>query len=190
MRLGSHIYKKFSSHDEEDARYSKWRAGWGKHWKIYSYGKVFLLQGFLLLLVAMPILLISRYSSGEWSIINTIGILVWIFGFTFEVVGDRQLKSFIKSRDRNTGNQIMKKGLWKYSRHPNYFGEAVLWWGIFLIAFGVDYFYLAIIGPITIFLLLRFVSGVPMAEERYGENIEFQEYKRKTPAMFPNFFIK
>ena len=84
----------------------------------------------------------------------------------------------------------MKNGLWKFTRHPNYFGEATLWWGIWLITYGTEYFWLGLIGPITIAILLRFVSGVPLAEKHYADNQEFQEYAKKTPAFTPNFFIK
>ena len=190
IRLAANNYSKFKRSSEEDARYSKWRKNWGGSWRLWSWLKVFLLQGFFLILVAMPIFVIARYSSGEWNIVNTFGIFIWIFGFMFEIIGDKQLREFVKNRNREQGPQIMKTGLWKYSRHPNYFGEAVLWWGIWFLSFGLEYFYFAIIGPLTILILLRFVSGVPMAEERYVENLEFGEYKKKTPAMLPNFFVK
>jgi steroid 5-alpha reductase family enzyme len=122
------------------------------------------------------------------NIVNSFGLFVWHVGFLFEVVGDRQLKSFVTNTE-NKG-RIMKSGLWKYTRHPNYFGEATLWWGIWLLTYGSEYFWLGLIGPITITILLRFVSGVPMAEMRYKDNAEFIEYAKKTPAFVPNFFIK
>lgn len=187
FRLASHIFARFKSHNEEDARYRKWRKGWGNKWILFSYLKVFLLQGFFLSLVALPIIIMSRYSSVEWIFLNYVGIGVWLFGFIFEVIGDRQLREFVKTK--NPG-EIMTRGLWKYSRHPNYFGEAVLWWGIWLISVGTPFYLFGLIGPLTITLLLRFVSGVPLAEERYTDNPAFIEYKRKTPAMLPNFTLK
>lgn len=187
LRLFSYIFKKFINKKKEDPRYANWRSGWKEKWIILSYLKVFILQGFFLFLVAMPIIIVSRYSMGEWSQINTLGVVAWVFGFIFEVIGDKQLFDFIKNKK---SGEIMTKGLWKYSRHPNYFGEAVLWWGIWLISFGSPFYYFGIIGPITITFLLRFVSGVPKAEERYQDNQAFQKYKKKTPPMIPNFFIK
>lgn len=187
LRLFTYILQKFRKEKVENARYYKWRADWGDRWILYSYLKVFLLQGFFLILVAMPILIISGYSNGEWGVVNTVGILLWLFGFIFEAVGDKQLSDFVKKKKPG---EIMTKGLWKFTRHPNYFGEAVLWWGIWLLSFTSPFYYIAIIGPITITFLLRFVSGVPMAEERYQNNIAFQKYKQKTPPMIPNFFIK
>lgn len=187
LRLASHIYARYISHNEEDARYQKWRIGWGGKWVLFSYLKVFVLQGFFLILVALPLLIISRYSSGGWSLVNSIGVFVWLAGFCFEVIGDRQLREFVKKKK---AGEIMTQGLWKYSRHPNYFGEALLWWGIWLVSLGASYSFLAIIGPLTITWLLRFVSGVPLAEARYKDNQAFIDYKKKTPAMVPNFLIK
>jgi steroid 5-alpha reductase family enzyme len=185
LRLSAYIWKRFKSKDREDPRYYKWRSGWGNKWIIYSYLKVFLLQGFLLVLVAAPIMIAARFSTGEWSFVNFLGLVVWAAGFIFEVIADKQLSAFVKNKKPG---EIMTAGLWKYSRHPNYFGEAVLWWGVWLINFGTPYHYFGLIGPLAITFLLRFVSGVPMAEERYQNDPVFLEYKKKTPAFVPNFF--
>jgi steroid 5-alpha reductase family enzyme len=187
LRLASYIFARFKSHNEEDSRYKKWRIDWGNKWILFSYLKVFLLQGFFLILIALPIIIISRYSLGEWSLVNYIGVFLWLFGFIFEIIGDNQLRDFVKTKKPG---EIMTKGLWKYTRHPNYFGEAVLWWGIWLISIGTDFWLLGVIGPLTIGFLLRFVSGVPLAEARYQDNQAFILYKKKTPALIPNFFIK
>lgn len=188
FRLAYHIGQRFLNHSEEDKRYQAMRANWKGSMTFNSWLRVFIIQGLSLLLVSASIIIITNFDKGDFNILNIIGIAIWLFGFIFEIISDRQLKNFI-GRLENRG-RIMKSGLWKYSRHPNYFGEAVLWWGLFLLAFGVDYFYIALIGPITITILLRFVSGVPLAEARYKENAEFQEYSAKTPAFLPNFFIK
>lgn len=188
IRLASHILKKFLRKNEEDSRYKKWRAGWGSFWPLFSWLKVYMLQGLLLFIVALPIIISSQEKNVSIGWLTYLGVAIWIFGISYEIIGDNQLKNFILNK-KSEENRIMKNGLWKYSRHPNYFGEAVLWWGIWLIVFG-QYFWISMIGPLTILFLLRFVSGVPMAEEGYKDNKEFQEYKKKTPAMFPNFFIK
>ncbi len=110
-------------------------------------------------------------------------MLLWLFGFGFEAIGDWQLLQFKKEPD-NKG-KIIQHGLWRYTRHPNYFGEAVLWWGVFLIALNVPYGLLAIISPLLIDFLLLKVSGIPMLEAKYENNPEFIAYKARTNAFFP-----
>ncbi len=189
FRLASHIYRRFRREDKEDRRYAEMRQRWGKNWLWRSWLHVFLGQGFFLILVAMPLIVLPQYGQTGWSWVNFLGLALWVFGFVFESVADRQLQDFIANPNKPEGVTIMKTGLWKYTRHPNYFGEAVIWWGVWLITFG-DLWWLTVIGPITITVLLRFVSGVPLAEAGFRDSPEFQEYKKRTPAMFPNFFIK
>lgn len=188
FRLAYHIGSRFLKSEKEDDRYQKMRENWQGSMALNSWYRVFMLQGCLLLLVGASILALSNSVASNFGLINGIGILIWIFGICFEIVGDRQLKDFL-SKEENRGH-IMKKGLWRYTRHPNYFGEATLWWGIWLITYGAEFFWLGLFGPITITILLRFVSGVPLAEKRYADNQEFLDYAKKTPAMVPNFFIK
>lgn len=191
FRLASHIYRRWKRHDQEDPRYQKMRQKWGRHPVFRAWLEVCLGQGFFLVLVAMPLIVLPQYgqAAANWSWLNYAGLALWLFGFVFESVGDKQLKDFLTDPNRPQEEKIMKRGLWKYTRHPNYFGEAVIWWGMYLITFG-DLYWLTLIGPVTITLLLRFVSGVPLAEEGFKDVPEFQEYKKTTPAMFPNFFIK
>jgi steroid 5-alpha reductase family enzyme len=188
FRLAYHIGRRFLKSNEEDKRYQNMRTSWKSFSILNSWLRVFMLQGVTLLLVASSLIVVTSFDNSDPILINFLGIIIWAFGLSFEIIGDQQLKKFI-SQEENKG-KIMTSGLWKYTRHPNYFGEAVLWWGLWLVTWGVDYFYLGLIGPITITLLLRFVSGVPLAEARYKENLEFQEYAAKTPPMLPNFLIK
>ncbi len=187
-RLALHIGKRFLNKKREEHRYQKMRDSWKGSQNLNSWARVFMLQGILLVFVSTAVLVATKFDQGGFGYINIIGVLIWFFGFCFEMIGDRQLKKFIA--ERKDSKEIMVSGLWKYTRHPNYFGEAVLWWGIFITTWGVEYFWIGIISPLTITILLRFVSGVPMAEQRYKDNKEFIEYAKKTPAMFPNFFIK
>ncbi|NTW22850.1 DUF1295 domain-containing protein [Candidatus Falkowbacteria bacterium] len=188
FRLAYHIGTRFLKSDKEDSRYQKMREGWSGSGIVNSWYRIFMVQGGLLLLVGASILAVSSSPASSFSLVNILGVLIWLFGIVFETIGDRQLKSFL-SKEENRGH-IMKTGLWRYTRHPNYFGEATLWWGIWFITFGTQFFWLGLVGPITITILLRFVSGVPLAEKRYTDNQEFIEYAKKTPAMVPNFFIK
>ena len=188
MRLAVHIGTRFAKTEKEERRYAIMRDSWKGSETFNSWFRIFMLQGLLLFFVAMSINVTASFDKGGWNYGLILGLLVWIIGFVFEVVGDAQLKEFVAAKKEGGG--IMKTGLWKYSRHPNYFGEATMWWGIWVMIWGVEYFFIGIIGPILITYLLRFVSGVPMAEKRYADNQEFIEYKKKTPPMIPNFFIK
>jgi steroid 5-alpha reductase family enzyme len=113
------------------------------------------------------------------------GIALWLFGFVFESVGDYQLKKFL-SDPRNRG-KIMQEGLWKYTRHPNYFGESCMWWGIFIIACGVPYGWTTFVSPLLLTYFLLYVSGIPLAEQQLKDNPEFKAYVRRTSAFFPWF---
>ena len=180
VRLATHIARRHKK-GGEDTRYKQWRETW-KHFHLRSFLQVYLLQGLLLFLVALPVMHINL-STGALSPVALLGIAVWIFGFTFEAISDRQLRAFIKN-PKNKG-KIMDQGLWKYSRHPNYFGEVTLWWGIYLVACATGTGHWTIIGPITITLLILFVSGVPMLERRYKDDPAYQKYKTKTSVFVP-----
>ncbi len=169
----------------EDWRYRKWREDWGKYFILRSYLQVFMLQGFILLLNVSPVLVINTYGSGELTWIDIIGILVWGLGFFFESVGDYQLDRFIENPE-NQG-KIMDRGLWRYTRHPNYFGEVTMWWGIFIIALAVPWGWIGIIGPMVITLMIVFVSGIPLTEKQMDKNPAFADYKKKTSILIPWF---
>ena len=121
----------------------------------------------------------------DFGIIDIAGLLIFLTGFYFEAMGDYQLVRFRKVPE-NAG-QIITIGLWKYTRHPNYFGEAMLWWGIWLMAVPVVDGIYTVLSPITIMLLLRYVSGVPMLEKKYKGRAGWEEYKRRTPVFVPFF---
>jgi steroid 5-alpha reductase family enzyme len=113
------------------------------------------------------------------------GICVWLFGFVFESVGDAELVRFAK-KPGNRG-KIIQTGLWRYTRHPNYFGEIVQWWGIWLVALSLKGGWFAIIGPLTITFLIVKVSGIPMLEKKLAQNPMFADYKRRTSILLPWF---
>jgi steroid 5-alpha reductase family enzyme len=106
-----------------------------------------------------------------------------MIGFYFQAVGDFQLSVFAKQKKQP--GTILQTGLWKYSRHPNYFGEIMMWWGIFIITLPVQNSFYFIISPLTITLLLVFVSGIPMLEKKYAGNPAFNAYKKRTSALLP-----
>ena len=185
LRLAGHIVMRKQNEDGEDPRYRQWRESWGKTFVWRSYLQIYLLQGTVIYLVALPLLLAINNAGGPLGWIDMLGVLVWLVGFAFEAIGDWQLLQF--KRDPGNRGRIMQSGLWQFTRHPNYFGEATLWWGVFLVALGAPLGWLAIISPLLINFLLLKVSGIPMLEERYAGNREFEIYKQRTNAFFPWF---
>lgn len=180
LRLFFHIFRR-NSGKGEDYRYKNMRKKWGNHPHIFAFFQVFMLQAVLMYIVALGIIG-SQYELKNITLF-AFGGIIFMLGFWFELVADWQLKQFI--RKRTVKEDVMKTGLWKYSRHPNYFGEAVLWWGIYLMSLASGGAYWLIISPVTITILVRFVSGVPILEKRYSENLKFQEYAKKTPIFIP-----
>jgi len=188
-RLSIYIGKR-NKGKPEDFRYQNFRKKWGKYPILGAFLQVFVLQGFIMWWVLMPVYVIFAGSNvwfSDWKIaVQILGIILFIIGFLFEAIGDHQMRKF-KSLPQNKG-KIIQSGLWKYTRHPNYFGECVLWWGIALFAFPFPNGWLALLAPILMTFLLTKVSGVPMLEEKYKGNPEFKAYAAKTPAFFPKFW--
>ncbi|MEI6209046.1 MAG: DUF1295 domain-containing protein [Desulfuromonadales bacterium] len=182
IRLALHIHSR-NRGKGEDPRYRKWREEWGKWFVLRSFLQIFMLQGFLLFLVAIPIVCANTSAAAPLGWLDMLGLAVWLYGFGFEALGDWQLLMFIRNPD-NRG-KLMTGGLWHYTRHPNYFGEVTLWWGIWLMTLALPGGWLTIIGPLTITFLILKVSGIPMLEKPYEERADFQEYKRHTSAFFP-----
>lgn len=183
LRLTIRIYLR-NRKKTEDFRYKKWREEWGRWFYVRSYFQVYLLQGLLMVIVGYSFIHLSVY--GEYqniSFLTLIGLVVWCIGYFFETVGDYQLDRFIKNKASK--DEIMTTGLWKYTRHPNYFGEVTMWWGIWLMIAVLPYSYLALISPIMITFLILKVSGIPMLEKGFADNPAFQEYKKRTSAFFP-----
>jgi steroid 5-alpha reductase family enzyme len=185
IRLSTHIAVRARKKGHEDPRYATWRKEW-KHVVLRSFFQIYVLQGALLLLIATPIIFIHLSAPVAGTTTLIVGACVWLLGFAIEVVADRQLRAFLLSRTAKSP-QLCMIGLWKYSRHPNYFGEAVLWWGIFLITVDLPGSLWMIASPLLITFLLRFVSGVPLAERRYQGREDFEVYKRRTNAFVPWF---
>lgn len=185
LRLAVHIFIRKRGEEGEDSRYRQWRESWGKDFVWRSFLQIYMLQGTVIFLVILPVLLVIYQPGGAIGWLDLCGVLIWLCGFSFEAIGDFQLLRF-KSNSGNRG-KIIQSGLWRYTRHPNYFGEATLWWGIFLIAVSTPYGAIAIISPLLIDFLLLKVSGIPMLEAKYEGNPEFEAYKRRTNAFFPWF---
>lgn len=183
MRLSYYLFKR-NVGSKEDRRYVEFREKYnGKNFDLYFFFKMYLMQYVLNIIISFPVVFVNFKAGVSFNAISAIGLLLWILGFYFESQGDKQLKLF-KADPKNRG-KIMMEGLWAYTRHPNYFGESAQWWGIYLIALGNVSNYWLIFSPLTITLLLLFVSGVPLLEKKYEGRADWEAYKRVTPKFFP-----
>lgn len=197
IRLTSHIGFRKLREWKEDPRYAKWREEWGSGWYfiVRSFLQVYMLQMILMIVVAIPILIVNLeyidtpHIFMDWGEINSLAFWVmigWIgislFGLIFEAISDLQLKAFIKTKKPG---EIFTTGLYRYSRHPNYFWESMFWLGISLIS--LPFSYIGIIGWLSITFLLLFVSWVPLQEARYVGRANWEEYKAKTSVFVPWF---
>ena len=154
------------------------------------FARFWLLQAISVAVIMLPVTyLVSQDAApgvGVWAVVGT---SIWFVGLVIEAVADRQ-KSAFKGKSENRG-RFIQSGLWKYSRHPNYFGEILVWWGLFV--FAVPFLHGAafavVIGPVFITLLLLFVSGIPLlersADEKYGDDPAYREYKARTSILVP-----
>jgi len=173
----------------EDYRYVALRQQWGKeHQYMKAYVGVFMVQALFMILIAAPVYAAYTNTKSIYSLWLIIGSVLFVIGFMFESIGDYQLRRFSKQPE-NKG-RIMQSGLWKYTRHPNYFGEMVTWWSLWIMVATTNFGLFAIISPLTITCLLLYVSGVPLLEKKYRDNIEFQKYAKKTSKVIPWFSRK
>lgn len=186
FRLSLHIYRRWLHSREEDHRYQQLRRDYQKKpggvtWNMFA--KVYLVQAVLAVIVSTPVVILMGSEQVAWSWWATIGLVVWGIGFFFEAVGDWQLRNFIA--DPANKGRLMTRGLWKYTRHPNYFGEMTQWWGIYVISWSVAFGWAGLIGPLVITWLLVFISGVPLTERHFQGRAGWDAYKRRTSKLVP-----
>ncbi|MEI7667639.1 MAG: DUF1295 domain-containing protein [Erysipelotrichaceae bacterium] len=169
----------------EDPRYQAMRLNWTKHPYLYSFIQVYLLQAVLLFLINQPFYALASLNQPELSYLSGLALAIWLIGFLFEVIGDSQLNAFRKN-PLNKG-KLLTTGLRAYTRHPNYFGEAVMWWSMSLYAYSVGASIYVLFSAVLITLLLRYVSGVPLLEKRYKDRLDFKAYASETSVFIPWF---
>lgn len=182
FRLAVHLYLRNRGHGE-DPRYRAMRRRWGeRRFPVVSLFTVFGFQGALLWIVSLPVQASMGSPRRLWAV-DVIGAVVWLAGFVFEAIGDLQLTRF-RTRAANA-DRVLDTGLWRYTRHPNYFGNALLWWGLGLIAVAAGRPW-ALIGPLVMTVLLLRVSGVPLLERRMRRTRPgYEEYVSRTSAFVP-----
>ena len=184
LRLGSFLFLRVLK-DKEDRRFSDWKKNF------HQFLRVWTLQGLWVFLTSVAaVTAITSRKIIEPDLFLYIGSFLWVFGFLFESIADYQKRKF---RSENK-NKFIQSGLWSLSRHPNYFGEIVLWFGIALITFPtlVGPQYVSLISPLFVYLLLTRVSGVHIlekhADDTWGKKKDYKAYKEKTPVLFPKIF--
>lgn len=185
LRLSLHLLGR-NKGKGEDFRYAKWRREAGASWWWRSYLKVFLLQGVIMWIVSAPLLAAQLYATpDQLTALDWIAIAVWGVGFFFEAVGDWQLARF-KANPANKG-KVLDTGVWRYTRHPNYFGDATQWWGFYLLAVAGGGFW-SFFSPLLMTTLLVRVSGVALLEKTLTETRpQYREYIETTSAFVPWF---
>lgn len=183
LRLAIYIGIRNAGHGE-DRRYQAMRAKRPNTFWLWSLFGVFVLQGILALIVSLPVQSLGSVGDSSPGLLTWVGVGVFIAGLAFEAVGDAQLAAF--KRDPANKGQVMDRGLWRYTRHPNYFGDALLWWGIWLIALGSGAAWWSLVGPALMTFLLVRVSGVKLLESDLAERRPgYAEYIRRTSPFIP-----
>lgn len=185
LRLSLYLLWRNAGHGE-DYRYASMRRQHGPRFWWISLGTVFLLQGGILWLVALPILMTTAPTAqSAWNVWDLAGVFLWGLGLTFEVVGDWQLAAF--QSDPGNRGQVLRRGLWRYTRHPNYFGDFCVWWGLYLIAVAGGAWW-TLFSPLLMSILLMRISGVTLLEATIEERRpDYAAYRRSTNAFFPGW---
>lgn len=186
-RFGLHLYWRSWGHTEETTfyPYRAWREAAGRSFWWVSYLRAFLPQTLGTTLIGLPILAGLHLGGGVGpGLLDLLGAGLWLVGFVVEATADHQLGRF--KRDPDNRGRILDRGLWAYSRHPNYFGDALVWWGLFLVAASTGAWW-TVVSPILMTYLLTRVSGVPMVERRSRSagSPEYAAYARTTNAFLP-----
>jgi steroid 5-alpha reductase family enzyme len=183
LRLGVHLLVRKVHEAGEDRRYAAMRERRGESFVMWSLVMIFGLQGLLVLIVSLPIQ-VAADQGGTLSAAIIPGVVLFCIGLVFEAVGDEQLRRF-KARPESHG-QVMDRGLWRYTRHPNYFGDFCVWWGVWLVALTAGGTWWTFIGPVVMSVLLIRVSGAALLEKDIGTRRPgYADYVKRTSGFFP-----
>lgn len=183
LRLATHLFVR-NRGKGEDHRYQAMRRRYGERFAVVSLYLVFGLQGVLMWIVSLPLQLGQTREAPDIGLIAAIGIAVWALGMYFEAVGDWQLARF--KRDPANAGKVMDRGLWRYTRHPNYFGDACVWWGIALVAAETGIGAIGLVGALVMTVLLRRVSGVTLLERSLVKRRPgYEDYVERTSPFLP-----
>jgi steroid 5-alpha reductase family enzyme len=183
-RLAIHIARRKKGKGE-DFRYAAMRARSPETFPLQSLITVFMLQAFLIWLISMPAQLAQlRMTPSSLTFLDLAGLVLWGVGMAMEALADHQLSRFLA--DESNQGKVMDQGLWRYSRHPNYFGDSLVWWGIYLVAAATPGGWVTIFSPVLMTWFLLRVSGVPMLEDALADRrTGYREYMQQTSPFFP-----
>lgn len=184
LRLTWHMYQK-SAGKGEDPRYTEMLERSGGDGTLVVLRKIFLTQGAAQWFVSLPIQVsaVVGATSGFATIVVVLGVVLWLIGVVFEAVGDAQLRAF-KADPANKGT-IMDRGLWAWTRHPNYFGDSAVWWGVWLIAASVFPGVLTVLSPVVMTYFLVFATGARLLEKTMSKREGYPEYQERTSYFIP-----
>lgn len=183
IRLTVHLTQRHR-HVGKDKRYLEMSQTWGRLWPIHGFFKVFLLQSTIACFTILPALFLILSPAESIPTISYLGGIIAGLGFVLESAADYQLKQF---KLKKTAVPFMREGVWRYSRHPNYVGEVMFWWGIWI--FSLPYIpYWTFLSPLMMHLLIRYVSGVPLIEKHWKKNRAFPSYEKEVPIFWPFYF--
>ena len=181
LRLAWHMHHR-NSGKGEDPRYEEMLAREGGNRTLVAIRKVYAVQGVSLWFVALPVQVSAASGSGA-PVVAAVGVLLWLVGVVFESVGDAQLARF-KSDPANRG-RVMDRGLWSWTRHPNYFGDSCVWWGLFLVAASAWPGVLTVLSPVAMTYFLVFATGARLLERHMAQRPGYAAYQRRTSYFLP-----
>lgn len=181
LRLALHVFRRSLGHGE-DPRYEELLAKAPGSRTLYALRKIYLTQALALWFVSLPIQ-VSAVAHGSLLSVTAAGVMLWAIGLAFEAVGDAQLASF-KADPSNRGT-IMDRGLWSWTRHPNYFGDSVLWWGLYLVAASAWPGVFTVLSPVAMTYFLVFATGARLLERSMAKRPGYPEYQQRTSYFVP-----
>lgn len=184
LRMSLHIGLRNAAHDGEDGRYAAWRRRFGSNWWWWSFFQIFTMQGVTVWLWSLGLIAAVAVGPQPLGWQHAVAVVLFAIGFYFQVVGDLQLERFKKQRTQRS--QVLDTGLWSLSRHPNYFGEATIWWSFGALALVHPWGWLALVCPLYVTWFMSTGSATPM-QERYLAKTKphYADYMRRVPSFFP-----
>lgn len=181
LRLAWHMFRR-SRGKGEDPRYEEMLAKAPGNRTLYAVRKIYSTQAVALWFVSLPIQ-VSAVAHGSVAVVAVFGVALWAIGLTFEAVGDAQLNAF--KADASNKGKIMDRGLWSWTRHPNYFGDACVWWGIFLLCASAWPGVVTVLSPVAMTYFLVFATGARLLEKSMSARPGYAEYQKRTSYFFP-----
>ncbi len=183
LRLSQHLFRRIILTSEEDHRYTDRQQRWRGNVAANVFVRLYTVRAVLATLIFTPVIFLNASPDERMDFGVIVGLVMWLIGFVIEAEADRQLQRF---RHKNRGsNLILQTGFWAHSRHPNYFGELLQWWGIYVIACGVPYGWLSFVGPLLLTIMIFFVTGIPLVEKSMATKKGWQHYRQATRLLVP-----